>query len=120
MTDRERFDRRSGWVMIPPAAGFLIVAIGVVVSQTIWPPALISIVLPGSALIVIATTIGQTAAFRCSVCRGNLAPLAFAYLSWRFNPRVRFCPYCAADIDAELQTEPAPEVSPPDRVDAHR
>jgi hypothetical protein len=102
MSDRERLDRRSGWVMIPAVTGLLLFSAAVVVSQAGWSPALAVVGLPGIALAFIASVIGHTVAFRCSTCRGNLAPLAFAYPSWRFNPRVLFCPYCAADLDAEL------------------
>jgi hypothetical protein len=88
--------------MIPAAAGLLLLAAAFVASQAGWSSPLGAIGLLGFALTIVATTtIGHTIAFRCSTCRGNLAPLAFAYPSWRFNPRVRFCPYCAADLDAE-------------------
>jgi hypothetical protein len=105
MTDRERLNRRSGWVMIPFSAGVLLFATGVVVSQAGWSPALAAIGIPGFALAFVASIVGRAIAFRCSICGGNLAPLAFAHPSWRFNQRVRFCPFCASDLDSELQGE---------------
>lgn len=119
MTDRERLSRRSGWVMIPAVAGLLAFAAAFVASQAGWSFALVALGFPGIVLTFVASTIGHFVAFRCSVCQGNLASLAFATPSWRFNPRVRFCPYCAASLDTEVPAEPVPNVLPPEHVDAH-
>jgi hypothetical protein len=45
--------------------------------------------------------VGINLLIRCPRCRGNLGPLAAATGNpFAMSPKVRYCPYCAAEFDA--------------------
>jgi hypothetical protein len=70
-------------------------------------PKFVLFMLPGLALISGVFFYIMFAGVKCPYCRGNLAPLALFWPSWRGLPRLpakyKFCPCCARSFDESIE-----------------
>ncbi|MHB1426146.1 MAG: hypothetical protein ACYC3I_23530 [Gemmataceae bacterium] len=58
--------------------------------------------LPGLAIFIFTLLYANFFAFRCPRCGGNWAVLAVQRYFFILDRRIRYCPYCGADIDNEI------------------
>jgi hypothetical protein len=93
------------------AAGLFVFVASLIAGELILGPWVFKLVgFPAFVAVFVVSIVGHFCFFRCPACRGNLAPLIFAHGPRRVDPRIRFCPYCGTDVDAELPAESAEPV----------
>src|SRR6266496_550040 len=66
-------------------------------------------VLPGAVVFILALMYGNHLAFQCPHCKAAWGWLALGGNQgfFRIDSRIRYCPYCGQDIDADLEQGPA-------------
>jgi len=99
MTIREKLRRTERIIFICATPAFLLVVIGGATEHH------------GIALLgflgFFAAVISQFFAFRCPKCRGNLFLLQGRLGEpWNLMRKAGFCPFCAIDLDSELDDLP--------------
>jgi hypothetical protein len=104
MTIRMLIERQKLRIMVVALLGFAIGAAGVILAQlkvlNVEPR---FAVLPGGALFTLALLYANLFAFRCPRCGGRWEALAMGRGSFfALDRSLRYCPFCGADIDAEL------------------
>jgi hypothetical protein len=105
MTARERLDRRLRWIVGASYAGIGLFLAGVILGILFWQQPVLPVVIPGLAVAVIAGMAGYCGCLRCPRCQANLGAPLMQEVRRAAPQRVRFCPYCGADLDAELPGE---------------
>ena len=90
MTGREHLNRRKRWLALAVLAG-------IVLALTAGAHAAAG----GGVAAAVPAVAGQFGVLRCPWCRGNLGRLLMNAGWWRVAPKVRFCPYCGAELDDE-------------------
>jgi hypothetical protein len=91
-------------IMVVALLGFAIGVAGVISAQL----RLLNVeprfaVLPGGAVFTLALVYANLFAFRCPRCRGHWQDLAMGRRSFfSLDRSLRYCPFCGADVDAEL------------------
>jgi hypothetical protein len=106
MTGREHLNRRKRWLTGAVVTGLGLIAAGIglvpaLAGEGVGGPAIAAVVVPGVVLLLVAVVAGQQYLFRCPWCRENLGPLVMHGGWWRVNRKLRFCPYCGAELDAD-------------------
>jgi hypothetical protein len=107
MTIRRAFERKKRRVMAAALFGVGLGAAGAVLAQ--WnlvsvPPYVAAV--PGGAVMTLALLYAQWFAFYCPRCRGRWGDLAMRGCFFEIDPRIRYCPYCGADVDAGREAFP--------------
>jgi hypothetical protein len=105
MTIRILIEGKKRQIMVVALLGFAIAAAGVILAQldvlNVEPR---FAVLPGGAAFTLALLYANLFAFRCPRCGGRWEALAMqggrSFLA--LDRSLRYCPFCGADIDAEL------------------
>jgi hypothetical protein len=100
MTARAWLERRLRRLVVPSYVGGTLFLAAWALGLWLGPVVTVVVGLPAFALTLAAAVIGYYTRLCCPICRGNLAPLVWG--GQRVSPKVRFCPYCGADLDAEL------------------
>lgn len=102
MTARDLINRRFRTVMLVVYFGAALF-IGAIVAdkalgmpQWVWVPGLI-----GFAFAWLTMAGAYVVGFRCPSCRKRLTPLLIHGTGLGLDSRVRYCPYCGEDLDAE-------------------
>jgi hypothetical protein len=105
MTMRFYFNAKKRGIMAVATGGFVLAGSAVVLAQqgvlAVQP---YIAMLPGAVVFVLALAYGTYLAFWCPRCAGPWGMLVMRNGKGFFSidPRIRFCPYCAYDIDSEL------------------
>jgi len=108
MTARAMLQRKKWRIMAVALSGFVLAAVGAVLAQlNLVPVAPHLAVLPGGVLFALALLYGHHLAFRCPLCGERWGTLAMngSRSLLGIDRRIRYCPFCGGDINAELVTE---------------
>lgn len=105
MTIRTLFERKKRRLMGVAYISIAFGMVGVTLQQnflSIVPP---YAALPAFAVFALTLLYANLFAFWCPQCQKNWGTLAMQTPLFRLDRDIRYCPYCGADIDAELPIE---------------
>lgn len=106
MTTRERLNRRKRLTAYGLLGGLATTCAGIAAALTIDGAPVVPLCLGGIVPLVGAVLASQGFAVRCAGCAANLSTILMRGGGWRIDPKLRFCPYCAASLDAAPTDEP--------------
>lgn len=104
VTGREHLNRRKRWLGLTVLAGIALVAVGGLHAAAGGGSLTAVPVVAGVLLLFAGATVGQLVALKCPWCRTNLGKVLMNAGFWRIDPSFRYCPYCGAELDAEVGT----------------
>jgi hypothetical protein len=112
VTIREHMNRRKRRFSIVAFASLATFVIAVLLSAP-FGGVLAILALPAFAGFFFCVIYAHTLAFRCPRCRGpwHVLVMQTGFSPFSIDHRIRYCPYCAADIDAKDGAKPAPKTA---------
>jgi hypothetical protein len=113
MTARAILKRRYRRVMRVVWVGVGLYLLSIALWQGFGLPEALYVGLGGFAAAALGTLFIQFGGLRCPSCRSNLGVLVLHRGGLSLDRRIRFCPYCGVELDAELHAESTAEPCDP-------